>query len=213
MKKFYPNSFNYQLLKEKNLIDENKLSERFMKLENKYRKYFQNYIIKTLSLDKYDKMIIESDLKFYTCLEERKDYYQKSSPLNYIYIKNNLHIEKLEDKDLKILEESNNEYELIELIKKTWKNIIKIDILEGRKFPEDFKTQMFEGYNTKETILPNNALIIIIREGGRETALSEEEYMKNLKDKYIFIEKMIENMKKEIKEKIDYPVEIVHLLR
>ena len=207
MKKFYPNSFNYQLLKEKNL------SERFMKLENKYRKYFQNYIIKTLSLDKYDKMITESDLKFYTCLEERKDYYQKSSPLNYIYIKNNLHIEKLNNDDLKILEESNNEDELIELIKKTWQNIIKIDILEGRKCPSDFKTQMFEGFNTKETIISNKALIIIIREGGRETDLSEEEYMKNLKDKYLFINEMIENMQKEIEDKLDCPIKIVHLTR
>ena len=197
--KYFPNSFDIELAITKGLALNNELNERFIRLENKYRKYFMKYIYETLNLEKYDKEIEDSNLKFCSCEEEFQEYYQKESNLKYIYIKNNLHIERLSDNDLQILETSEDEKELLDLIKNTYEEIIKIKCLNGKKTPEKFLTQMFKGYDTRSTMLPNDALIIIIREGREKNKFNNyEELCYSLKER----DKFIENIKEKIQEEI-----------
>ena len=58
--KHYPYSFDIELATNKGLALNNELNEKFVNLENKYRKY----VYKLLNLEQYDKEIEESNLKF-----------------------------------------------------------------------------------------------------------------------------------------------------
>ena len=192
--KYFPNSFDIELAITKGLASNNELNEKFVSLESKYRKYFVKYIYTTLNLNQYDKDIEESSLK-------------------YIYIKNNLHIERLCDNDLKLLETCEDANELLNLVKRTYMEIIKITKINGRKTPEKFLLQMFRGYDTRETILPNDALIIVIREGREKNKFNDyQELSRTLKKRFEFIENIKEQLKIEMTKKLDCPFEIVHLI-
>ena len=213
MNGYYPNTFNFNLAMQKGLTNYNKLSEKYIELYNKYNKYFLRFMIDILDLNMYDKLIGNSELDFGICRENRQDVYQKSSPLNYIYIKNNLHIEKLSDNDLRLLDVCNDDNILLDLIRRTYKEIITINCINNKMLNNNFSTQMFPNFYTNSTILPNDALIIVIREGDAKEDLTGEEFWKNAKLKNDFIEDLIAQMKKEIEKKLDCNVEFVHLYR
>ena len=213
MNKLYPNSFNIELASQKGLIVNNQISEKYIKLQEKYRFYFKQYLYEDLNLPFYDNIINKSDLKFGICSDEKKDYYQKQSNLKYIYIKNNMHIEKLDINDLELLENNNEKDILVEMIKRTYTNIIKINTLNNKKCPNKFRTQMFEGFNTNKTILPNDSLILVIREGDAKNNLTGESFKENLKQKYNFINDLISKMEKDFNDKLKCSIDIIHLLR
>lgn len=213
MNNIYPYSFNEELAAQKGLIINNKFSEKYIKLQEKYRFFFQQYLSEILDLTYYDNLLAESNLNFGVCPNELKDYYQKQSSLKYIYIKNNMHIEKLNMSDINLLAQSNDKNILFEIIKRTYADIIKIDTLNNKKCPDKFKTQMFEGFNTNKTVLPNDSLILVIREGDSKNNLSGDKFKENLKQKYNFVNNLIDKMEKDFNNRLKCPIDIIHLLR
>ena len=209
----YPNSFDFKLANEKGFVTDKKLNERYFKVQYIYRYVFEEYICKRLDLKKYDDKIKESSLSFNKCSKERMDYYQRTSTLNldYIYVKNNFHIEKLSNDDIKVIEENKNKNSISEIVKKTYKEVITINMLNGKQINGSFETQYFEGFNNIDTVFGNDSLILIIREGKPNSGLSGEELRKNLKEKYEFINNLIEEMNTEFKDKLLCEIEIGHL--
>ena len=212
MNEFYPNSFDFKLATEKGLANNNELTEKFEMLEKKYRKYLQIYMCNMLNLTDYDEKIKESELNFVPCQEELKDYYQKQSNLKYMYIKNNMHIEKLTQEDMNLLATSSNDNELLQLVARTFLEVIKIEVIDGKYIPGKFQTQYFKGYDTMATILPNDSVIIVIKEGHEKTNFNNlEELRSSLQEKDKFINQLITDMKTSFKN-VDFNVEIIHLL-
>jgi len=122
----YLNSLNYELIFEKGLGTDN-LNDKYFKLLNSYKSFFEQYVKEILPLELIDKNMKGSDLNFDKIKDEDKDFYQSTSTMNfsYIYLRNNFYVEKLSLEDIEFLM-SKNEFDndVREFIKRTYKNII-----------------------------------------------------------------------------------------
>lgn len=102
--------------------------ENYLKLYKLYNNLLVQYLIKKYDLNLYDKMIQNSKRNFKKVDTKDMDIYQYTSSkyLNYLYIRNNIYIEKLSKEELlylssaKELLDSNNE----QFIEKTYKKVI-----------------------------------------------------------------------------------------
>lgn len=102
--------------------------ENYLKLYKLYNNLLVQYLIKKYDLNLYDKMIQNSKRNFKKVDTNDMDIYQyvSSKYLDYLYIRNNIYIEKLSQEELlylsstKELLDSNNE----QFIEKTYKKVI-----------------------------------------------------------------------------------------
>lgn len=102
--------------------------ESYLKLYKLYNNLLVQYLIKKYNLNLYDEMIQNSKRNFKKVDTNDMDIYQyvSSKYLDYLYIRNNIYIEKLSQEELlylsstKELLDSNNE----QFIEKTYKKVI-----------------------------------------------------------------------------------------
>lgn len=119
-------------LKDKGLYGDNDYNERFYILYRKYKILLEKYLLKKLSLREMDAKIVNSGLLFMPVKSDDMDIYQLLSTLNlkYIYLRNNLNVDKLSMDDInKIVnlndaELNNPDEKLIDLIHNTYKNVL-----------------------------------------------------------------------------------------
>ena len=99
--KYSPNSIDYKLLKEKNIK-----MEEFLQLQIKYRENFESFLKKLVSFESFDKLVEKENINLPPLEKDTKNFYYKFSTLNskYLFLRNNIHIERLDEKDLKILQ-------------------------------------------------------------------------------------------------------------
>ena len=96
----------YELLSQKGLGGGKQPNQRYFTLINKYKGFFELYLKETLPLELIDQNARESELGFKPIKEEDMDFYQRTSGmgLTYLYLRNNLYIEKLSASNLQLLE-------------------------------------------------------------------------------------------------------------
>lgn len=161
LKTLYSNRSKY-ILKEK----DSKAKKEYISLYNLYRKLFTEYIVQKLELNKYDKELEESILKFYTTPKEDMDVYQyfSSEELKYFYIRNNIYIERLTDENIKFLRDKieKKNYDLDdetkELIENTYKKVIyEGNIEDGKKYITLY------GPNNRNYLAPSDSIVIGFR--------------------------------------------------
>ena len=123
--KQFPFILNQKLMQEKGLWIE-KPSRRYFNLTNKYKRLLECSLIKCLPLEQIDSNMEKSDLGFVPVETPAMDFYQATSGmgLNYIYLRNNIYIEKLSEKDLVLLESLNSEEDEEQFVKRTLKDVI-----------------------------------------------------------------------------------------
>ena len=97
----------------------------YINLCNKYYSFFIKYLNEIIDLDRIEKIIDKVNIILKPVEENKKDLYQSISPYKYIYIRNNLYIERLTQDELNKLIQ-NNEYNdtIKELINNTYPKII-----------------------------------------------------------------------------------------
>ena len=85
------------LLTSKGLYENNNLNSKYYQLYKNYKILLDKYLVNKLELDVYDQSIDDTGLKFMPVKKEDMDYYQYISTMNlkYIYLRNNLYVEKL----------------------------------------------------------------------------------------------------------------------
>lgn len=92
-----------------------------------YEHFLYLYLLKKTSLGKFDEEISKCEYGVETIDRDKKDFYQIGSPLKYLYIRNNIYVERLSELDLKHLENKmlNGDFELDSetesLIERTYK--------------------------------------------------------------------------------------------
>lgn len=127
----WPFRYDMNLMKEKGLADNIGGNEKFIKITNNYKVLFEKFLLTKTSLRTFDNNLVNSKLSFVPIKDEDKDYYQRTSTLNfkYFYLRNNLNIEKLSVEELNYLESL--DYDTLELddknislIEKTFKSVI-----------------------------------------------------------------------------------------
>ena len=95
-----------------NTIDEKEIEKRgltydhFLELQIKYKKCFEKMLTDYVSFEELDKIIEELPFTIPVIEDNEYNFYHKFSNLNskYIYMRNNIHIERLNDEEIKELE-------------------------------------------------------------------------------------------------------------
>lgn len=123
--------YDFTRAKQKGLTGSDRFSEKYLKLQMVYKCGLMQYLSDMLMLEEYEKEMAESPLGFLPCPENEQSVYQKygMTGFKYIYLRNNLYIEKLESDDLQILEEcaekeTYNSDTLLELAARTGREVL-----------------------------------------------------------------------------------------
>lgn len=178
-----------------------------------YRRWFSEYIVKKLELEKYDEKIERSNLNFRRNTEDKMDIYQyfMKERLKYFYIRNNLYEDRLSKEEKEFLKQRTDEkkYNLDkqaeEFIEKTYKKVIFEDILNNGE-----KCEVPYGPTSSGFFAPNDAVVIglnydeFYREGldgktWKEQNLKQREFLRNL----------IKQMEQKFMRKLDSDVRII----
>ena len=166
------NLINFDLVREKGLGTET-LNEKYFEILNKYKSFFETYLKENLPLDYIDQNMKESELDFRPIKDSKKDFYQMTSTMNltYIYLRNNLYIEKLSKEELQLLD-SETEYndKVKDFIKNTYKKVIN---------PYDDSKIVFYGPENGQFIGNSNDIVLGIRYDEFESELDGNEFRDN----------------------------------
>ena len=170
----------------------------FLDLWSKSYSFLTDYINKKVGLNKYDK---EMDI-FDKVSSEEKDIYQslaEEKGLSYIYVRNNVHVERLSSEEIEVLN-NNNEYneEIEKLIESTYQRLI----VEKHGEPG---TIINFGPPSPEYLIPNNVLIVGIRYDLKKQDEDGEE-KKDLETKYNDVRY---NLAKSLNENLEFPTYVI----
>jgi hypothetical protein len=215
IKELSPDSFNYELAESKGLCKGETLNDKYFMLQALYKKTFEEYLITRIDIKKFDDELKDSELKFISGREKHKSIYQKYDYMNltFIYLINNIHVEKLDDSDLELLQTSLKQYngeisdELIKMIEKTYQSVITITY---KSINDDNDYDVLYGNTINgERRVPNNALVLEINtipEYDKEGNYVDRE-KEVVKDDYI--DDMIARMEEEFTVELRIPVEVL----
>lgn len=200
------------LLISKGLYENDDYTDKFYKLYMNYHILLDKYLVRKFSLDSYDKFFDKARLRFMPVKDEDKDYYQYISgmDLNYIYLRNDIYVEKLSAEDIdEILNLSNNfiEYpkeETFELIERTYHDVIDISNETGDTF------MCCYGPDSDDYWFPSNELVIGFRHddfadnGLGEGELWEENNIRQIVFINGFLDDIRKNTAKITQEQVNY---------
>lgn len=101
--KFFPDSYNYTLIKNKGINLEN-----FLKLQIKYKNDFEKILIGIIDFKKIDNYIDGFEKKIPIITDHKYNFYHKYSLLGskYIFFRNNIHIENLSLDEIEVINTS-----------------------------------------------------------------------------------------------------------
>lgn len=136
----------------------------YLILYNTYNNLLIQFLMKEFYLENVDEELKKHKITFPKLSSDKKDLYQKSSEgfLEYFYLRNNLYIERLSNKDLDYLFEiyKSGDFSLTEerkkFIERTFLNVI-IENCDGPM------TNINYGPDSLKFYKPNNAIIIGVR--------------------------------------------------
>jgi len=204
------NKINENMIKIKN---NNMPKKEYIELYNIYRFFMTKYIIEKLNLKEYDKKIKNSKCNFLPIETNKMDMYQLFScdELEYIYIRNNIYIERLSDKEIALLKEKikNNDYSLdesvVDLIEKTYQKIIFEDLMKNGKV-----YQITYGPDSSRYFARNDSLVLGIRyDEFAETKLTDEEWKIQNQKQREFLRNIKNEMSNEFENKLNVPIKII----
>lgn len=130
----FPVSYSLITAVKKGLTNLFGFGEEYLYLQALYRAALEQYLMETLSLKEYDDRIAASENRIIPREGERRNFYQKYSTmgLTYVYLRNNLPIERLEKEDLEILRDcletadtQGVTEELMEMVQRTYPTVLK----------------------------------------------------------------------------------------
>lgn len=154
--------------------------ESYLKLYSLYNNLLIQYLIKKYNLNLYDEMIQNSKRNFKKVDTKDMDVYQYTSSkyLNYLYIRNNIYIEKLSKEELLYLSNTKEilDYNNEQFIEKTYKKIILENeyTMYGPDNPKYFKkpNTLIIGLRCKSIDLNNDS------DDELDNFLSQQQYLK-----------------------------------
>lgn len=163
----------------------------YLSLYSMYSSLLENYLINKLSLKDYDDMIKDSGLNFIDIDFNEMDIYQRaySNELSYIYLRNNIYIERLSIEEKEFLNDI-----LYEVVKPTDSEIDNF-------IERTYKKVLFENINNNGDVLmtnfgpesgnfmvPNNALVLGIRyDEFNQANMDDSTWDKNNKEQIKFL--------------------------
>ncbi|MDR3307293.1 MAG: hypothetical protein LBS58_00115 [Coriobacteriales bacterium] len=216
--KLIPYSFHFDWAYEKGLIGEKDvegrdLTEKYYLLQAVYKYYFNVYLNETVGFDDYDEALAtSSEYIFRPQEEDRLTVYQRygSFDRQFIYLRNNFHIELLSSDDLVLLTDAAqrpptaDDRQMFEMVTRTWKEVITVSYGEDteRRFETIYDTGAFTGGRG----IPNTALVLCLqtRQNYDETGNSDND-IERVKEDYLY-EQFSVQMESELSQKLGVEV-------
>ena len=179
--------------------------EEYLKLYEYYNRALVKYLCLKADLQRYDDTLKSLSINIKKVDENDMDIYQllSSQQLTFLYIRNNLYLDRLTPDELTFLKEKmltqQMDNEVMDFIAKTFKKVIASN---------DKMSHTFYGPEEYPFVAPVNALVIGMRFDEEFKAPKEKNKVwKANNSKAIQALEIIKRaMQEEIAEKIDYPV-------
>ena len=175
--------------------------ENYKKLYGIYYQGLCKYLDSIYDTNIIDKKIEKSNLYFGKVLDENKNIYFKMNLLNsnYIFIRNYLNIERLDQKDIDILyNKTSVDDEVLDIVKRTYKDII---ISNNSKY-------VFYGPSSLDFRFNNNSLVFMINYWKNTKDFSGEEFINISKMQILFLDYLCNEIKNIYTDKLGIPVEV-----
>lgn len=181
------------------LMQEKEISsyQEYFQVQSLYKKGFEFYLEEKLNLSDFNQAIKES--KYHFEVVKEKELYHQNSYLNleYLYIRNFLFIEKLTKEEIEFLKrrvEENNynvDEALIDLVKSTFLFVSQVNT-----------KALVVNYGIESPInhFSPDAMAIYIVYGKNKQKLDKEAYIKDRKEKELFLEVLIQELKEKGRE-------------
>ena len=185
--------------------------EEYVNLYSTYHNLITQYMANKMGLSLIDRTIENSSLNYVSIKEEDMDIYQylSSDIMNYFYLRNDIHLERLDDNEIAFLKNlSNNEQvelneEIILYIESTMSKALSSLIDE----PNVLATY---GPNAMEYKVPSNSLVIGFRyDEFNLDGMTEEEWDSNHDEKMMDLSDMFELLYDNLRKFKIMPVEII----
>ncbi len=201
-------SINRNLAIEKNLI-KNEDDSKYKELEKKYKYLLEYYLNNIIDFKKYEKIIRDSNLYIgnnskYKSLNEYLD-------LDYLFFMNRLFIEKLDKEDIDLLtnkfDYNNIPNTLLEMVKMTFKDIVKDDYLED-KYTEN-KYKVCYGPFVPFNFVDNDSLVFRLYYGKNLKELDGDAFLELHQQQLDFLKKLALDFSREMKEKTGIKCEVL----
>ena len=201
-------SYNKELAKEKGLII-NEDTTKYDKLVKNYKYLLEYYINTKIDLKKYDNYIKNSELGI--GINPKYRPLNEYLALDHIFFINNLFVEKLSTSDVdKILNNfdiTNISSELLEIIERTYKDVIYDNYFKGEYQNAAYK--VCYGSAIPSNFVDNNSLVFKIYYGKNTINLDGDEFIKLHEKQLAFFKELIKSLKEEIKEKLNVNCDIL----
>lgn len=198
---------NLELAKEKGLIV-NEDKSKYDDLVKKY-KYLLEYFLSTIiDFKKYENEIDNSNL--YIGKNSKFKSLNSYLDLDYIFLISNLFVEKLSVNDINLLMSFDNvnvTNELIDLIKRTYKDIIYDNFFKGEY--KNISYKVCYGPIIPSNMVNNDSLAFKIYYGKNLTNFEDEEFIRVNENQLSFFNDLILKIKNEVKEKLNINCEIL----
>lgn len=125
-------NIDVDLFKNKGLYLKGNFTDKYFELLKKYKFLLEKYLIDKLPIKKYDDLIGNSKYLLSPIKKDDMDFYQSFSSmrLNYIYLRNNLSVEKLSIEDISFIlnlndiQVNNPNEDVLKLIDRTYRDVI-----------------------------------------------------------------------------------------
>lgn len=159
-------------------------NEKYYILLNRYKSFFEQFLKEQLPLEEIDQNMKESKLDFRPVKKKDQDFYQRTSGmgLTYIYLRNNLYVEKLMEDELSFLEE-HEEYvaEVEKFLSETCERVMN---------PYDKAQMMFYGPKNGNFLHSSDEIVLGIRYAEFDTELEDEAFTENFLKKQLIISRL-----------------------
>lgn len=182
-----------QLAIEKGLIKDNDY-KIYRHILNLYKLGFETLLSTIIDFEKMDRVIESSNLYFSPSTNAQKFLKDSNLKSKYIYCLNQFYIEKLSQKYIEILKNSNTlTNEVLLIIKNTFQDIITKDGVENITY----------GPTTPERIIKNQTIVLELIFGRTIYEATTNLYLENHKKQNELIDKIINNIELTLKNTLN----------
>ena len=197
-----------ELAVSKNLIIDGN-EEKYNLLVRNYKYLLEYYINSKIDLLKYDNMIKNSDLSIGT--NSKYKSINEYLNLDYIFLINNLFVEKLSNEDInEILNKFNKDdisNELITIVERTYKDVILDNYREDGYTDKIYK--VCYGPIVPRNMVNNNSLVFKLVYGRNLIDVEGDKFIGLHKKQLMFLEDVINKLKEEVSNKLNIDCEVL----
>lgn len=195
------NNINIDLAKEKGLVVGNDTSI-YDSLSKKYKYLLEYYLNSLIDFNKYEELIDNSALYI-----GKNNKYKKINEylnLNYIFLITHVFIEKLDSNELDMLKKFDGNTissDLIEMISRTYKDVIRDNYIKGKYQNDIYK--VYYGPFIPDNFVDNDVLVFKIYYGKNlKEILDTDEFITLNNQQLEFFNNLINKLKNEIETKL-----------